>query len=58
MITSPEELKMLSESQIVKKNPEKDEEKLNLRERITQKWAGILGGKNDDVEKKDGKKPN
>ena len=47
MITSPEELKMMNESMIQKPLEEK-EQKLSIRERISVKWANLLGGKKEE----------
>jgi hypothetical protein len=58
MITSFEDLKMLAESAIVKKdlNSENEENKApvrrNLSERIREKWHGKVFDKNKEDEKK------
>jgi Regulator of chromosome condensation (RCC1) repeat len=51
MVTSPEELKMLSESRIVQQGPK--EEKKPLSERVREKWHDTLfGGPPSDKQKR------
>lgn len=51
MITSPEELKILSEQRIISKDPNKEkEEKKSLSEKVRDKWHNTLFNKNTNRE--------
>ena len=47
MVTSDEQLKMMTESMIVKKNPDEEEPRRKLSERIKEKFHDRLYGKTE-----------